>query len=115
MEANPRKAELGNSPSKDNPLTKRVMANRLWEQLMGRGLVARSGDWEKSPPTHPKLLRWLGHELARNDYSLKALARLILNSHAYQRSIDPVLRETSPLFSSPARRRLRAPGEDGVR
>lgn len=85
-----------------------VMANRLWEQLMGRGLVARSGDWEKSPPTHPGLLRWLGRELVRNDYSLKALARSIFNSHAYQRSTDPALRGTSVLFTSPARRRLQA-------
>jgi hypothetical protein len=85
-----------------------VIANRLWEQLMGRGLVARSGDWEKSAPTHPALLRWLGRKLVRSDYSLKALTRLILNSHAYQRATDPALRETSLLFTSPARRRLEA-------
>ena len=85
-----------------------VMANRLWSQLMGRGIVKRTGDWEKSAPSHPRLLRWLGHELIRQDYSLKSLARLIFNSHAYQRSTDPCLRETSPLFTSPAPRRLQA-------
>lgn len=85
-----------------------VMANRLWSQLMGRGLVEQTGDWEKSAPSHPHLLRWLGHELIRQDYSLKSLARLIFNSHAYQRSTDPRLRETSPLFTSPAPRRLLA-------
>lgn len=85
-----------------------VMANRLWQQLMGRGLVDQPGDWEKSTISHPKLLRWLGHELLRGDYSLKHLARLIFNSHAYQRATDPALRETSPLFTSPAPRRLQA-------
>lgn len=85
-----------------------VMANRLWQQLMGRGLVELTGDWEKAPPSHPKLLRWLGHELIRNDYSLKSLARKIFNSHAYQRATDPALRETSPLFTAPATRRLQA-------
>ena len=75
---------------------------------MGRGIVEQTGDWEKSKPTHPELLRWLGRELVRNDYSLKAIARLIFNSHAYQRTVDPELRETSPLFTSPAPRRLQA-------
>ncbi|MFT7172074.1 MAG: hypothetical protein ACI9NQ_000283 [Paracoccaceae bacterium] len=85
-----------------------VMANRLWSQLMGRGIVKQTGDWEKSTPSHPRLLRWLGHELVRQNYSLKSLARLIFNSHAYQRSTDPRLRETSPLFTSPAPRRIQA-------
>ena len=86
----------------------RVMANRLWQQLMGRGLVEAPEDWEKSAPSHPQLLRWLGHELVRSNYSLKHLARLILNSHAYQRANDLSLKKTSPLFTSPAPRRLRA-------
>ncbi|MFT6863146.1 MAG: hypothetical protein ACJAVK_001707, partial [Akkermansiaceae bacterium] len=47
-------------------------------------------------------------ELIRADYSLKSLARLILNSHAYQRATDPHLCETSPLFTAPASRRLAA-------
>jgi len=85
-----------------------VIANRIWEQLMGRGLVAQSGDWEKSEPSHPELLRWLGRELLRGNYSLKHLARLIFNSHAYQRATDDTLAETSPLFTSPAPRRLSA-------
>ncbi|MFT4547257.1 MAG: hypothetical protein ACI9MB_001203 [Verrucomicrobiales bacterium] len=84
------------------------MANRLWQQLMGRSLVESPGDWEKSAPSHPQLLRWLGHELVRSNYSLKHLARLILNSHAYQRANDHSLKKTSPLFTSPAPRRLRS-------
>lgn len=85
-----------------------VMVNRLWERYMGRGLVENIGDWEKSDPSHPELLEWLGRELVRQDYNLKAIARLILNSHAYQRAVDPLLLEPSPLYIAPAPRRLTA-------
>lgn len=85
-----------------------VMVNRLWERLMGRGIVASTGDWEKVEPSHPELLEWLGRELVRHDYNFKAVARLILNSHAYQRAVDPLLTSPSPLFVSPSPRRLSA-------
>ena len=85
-----------------------VMANRIWQRLMGRGLVPTVGDWEKSEPSHPQLLRWLGRELVRSGYDAKAVARIILNSHAYQRAVDPALAETSPLFTAPAARRIGA-------
>ena len=85
-----------------------VMVNRLWQRMMGRGLVASVSDWEKSGPSHPDLLRWLGHQLVASGYDLKAVSRLILNSHAYQRGTDPTLAETSPLYISPAPRRLTA-------
>ena len=85
-----------------------VMANRLWKRLMGRGLVEPAEDWERGKPTHPELLRWLGREFVRGGYDLKHLSRLILNSHAYQREVDPTLKETPVLFTAPARRRLEA-------
>lgn len=85
-----------------------VMVNRIWQRLMGRGIVATVGDWEKSEPSHPALLQWLGRELVRSDYDTKAIARLILSSHAYQRAVDPALAETSPLFTAPAPRRIEA-------
>ncbi len=85
-----------------------VMVNRIWRRLMGRGLVANVSDWEKGGPSHPGLLRWLGREFVRSGYDMKAVARLILNSHAYQRAADPSLSQTSPLFVSPAPRRLTA-------
>ena len=85
-----------------------VMVNRIWQRLMGRGLVANMADWEKGGPSHPDLLRWLGHEFVRLGYDVKGITRLILNSHAYQRATDPTLTETSPLFISPAPRRLHA-------
>jgi hypothetical protein len=85
-----------------------VIANRLWQRLLGRGIVEPVDDWEKGKPTHPDLLKWLGRELVRSGYDLKHLAGLILNSHAYQRAIDPAQKEPSPLFAAPAARRLTA-------
>ena len=81
-----------------------VMVNRIWERFMGRGIVEQVGDWEKSTPSHPELLRWLARELVRSGYDQKAIARLILNSHAYQRAADPRLTEPGPLFAAPAPR-----------
>ncbi|HJZ54367.1 MAG TPA: DUF1553 domain-containing protein, partial [Gemmataceae bacterium] len=85
-----------------------VIANRIWKRLMGRGLVEPVDDWEKGKPTHPELLQWLGRELVRSGYDVKHLARLILNSHAYQRAADKSLKETDVLFAAPAARRLSA-------
>jgi len=83
-----------------------VMVNRIWQRLMGRGLVPEVGDWEKSSPSHPELLRWLARELVRSGYDQKAIMRLILSSHAYQRAVDSSLTEPSPLFAAPAIRRI---------
>lgn len=85
-----------------------VISNRVWARLMGRGIVEPVEDWERGRPSHPELLSWLGREFVRGGYDLKHLTRLILSSHAYQRATDPVLRTSSPLFTSPAPRRLDA-------
>jgi hypothetical protein len=85
-----------------------VIANRVWSRFMGRGIVEPVEDWEKGKPTHPELMQWLGREFVRGGYDVKHLARLILNSQAYQRATDPVLKQTSPLYTSPAPRRLYA-------
>ncbi len=85
-----------------------VMANRIWQRLMGRGLVETVGDWEKSTPSHPELLRWLARELVRSGYDTKALSRLILTSQAYQRAVDRSLAQTGPLFTAPAPRSIGA-------
>ena len=85
-----------------------VMANRLWARLMGRGIVESVGDWERGDPSHPDLLTWLGRELVRSGYDAKHIARLILNSHAYQRATDLSLTATGPLYIAPAPRRLDA-------
>jgi hypothetical protein len=85
-----------------------VMANRIWTRLMGRGLVDQAGDFERSRVTHPELLRWLGRELVRSGYDQDTLRRLILNSQAYQRAVDPTLRTQPELYAARAPRRLQA-------
>lgn len=73
---------------RDNPLTARVMANRLWHYHFGTGLVATPNDFGASGerPSHPELLDWLACELRDNGGSLKRLHRLIVTSEAYKRS-----------------------------
>ncbi len=85
-----------------------VMANRIWQRLMGRGIIATVHDWENGIASHPALLKWLGRELVASGYDTKALARIIFNSHAYQRATDPSLKDASPLYIAPAPRRLQA-------
>ncbi|MCB1063303.1 MAG: DUF1553 domain-containing protein [Verrucomicrobiae bacterium] len=92
----------------ENQRFAQVMVNRIWQRLMGRGIVENLSDWEKSDPTHPELLNWLGQQFVASGYDIKAMARLILNSHAYQRAVDPSLPQTSPLYIAPAPRRLSA-------
>jgi hypothetical protein len=92
----------------ENERFAQVMANRVWQRLMGRGLVSNPGDWEKSESTHPALLRWLGREFVRSGYSLKEISRIVMRSHAYQRASQPDLEQVEPLFVAPAARRMTA-------
>jgi hypothetical protein len=71
-----------------NPLTSRVMANRLWQHHFGRGLVRNSNDFGLAggPPTHPQLLDWLASELMACDWSLKEMHRRIMTSSTYRMS-----------------------------
>jgi hypothetical protein len=85
-----------------------VIVNRVWRRLFGRGIVEPPEDWEKGKASHPELLAWLARELVRGGYDLKHVERLIMNSEAYQRAVDPELRETGALFASRAARRLSA-------
>jgi hypothetical protein len=84
------------------------MANRIWARLMGRGIVDQPWDWERSKNSHPELLRWLGRELVKSGYDARHLTKLILSSHAYQRTNDLSLKQPSPLFTAPSARRLTA-------
>ena len=70
----------------DNPLTHRVMVNRLWQWHFGRGLVETPSDFGRGgqTPSHPALLDWLAVELHAQNGSLKAIHRLILTSAAYR-------------------------------
>ena len=72
----------------DNPLTARVLVNRLWQQHFGRGLATNTSDFGKlgTPPTHPELLDWLASHLVANGWSLKKLHRLMVTSATYQQA-----------------------------
>ena len=86
--------------SPQNPLTARVIANRLWQQHFGRGLVETDNDFgsQGSQPSHPELLDWLATEFQARHWSLKEMHRLIVTSHTYrQSSADrPELRQKDP-------------------
>ena len=69
-------------------LLARVIVNRLWQHHFGRGLVKTPNDFGHlgSKPSHPQLLDWLAGELIRNDWHLKPLHRLIMNSATYRQA-----------------------------
>jgi hypothetical protein len=71
-----------------NPLTARVMVNRLWHYHFGTGIVATPGDFGHKgvPPTHPELLDWLASEFVAHGWSVKHIQRLIVTSATYRQS-----------------------------
>jgi hypothetical protein len=99
----------------DNPLTARVLVNRLWQHHFGEGIVRTASNFGRKgePPTHPELLGWLAHRFAESGWSLKAIHRLIMLSAAYQRASRGPSRllEADPenrLWGRMSRRRLDA-------
>jgi len=87
---------------KDNPLTARVMANRLWEQIFGIGIVRTSEEFgsQGELPTHPELLDWLACQFRDGDettapWDIKAFLKLLVTSAAYRQSsrVTPELKE----------------------
>jgi hypothetical protein len=72
----------------DNPLTARVMVNRIWQYHFGRGIVATPNDFGRMGvrPTHPELLDYLANEFVASGFSVKHIHRLILNSNAYRQA-----------------------------
>ncbi len=101
----------------DNPLTARVIVNRLWQHHFGRGLVATASDFgvRGESPTHPELLDWLANELTSQGWRLKPMHRLMVTSSAYRQSSRPDPRQAADdpdneLLSRMNRRRLDAEG-----
>jgi hypothetical protein len=96
----------------ENPLTARVIVNRIWLHHFGRGLVATPGDFgaNGARPTHPELLDWLACELVEKGWRLKEIHRLILLSSTYRQSSRPDARglaadaETALYWRYPPRR-----------
>ena len=72
----------------ENPLTARVMVNRLWQYRFGQGIVETSSDFGRNGarPTHPELLDWLAVRFVDEDWSLKALHRLMVTSSTYRQA-----------------------------
>jgi mono/diheme cytochrome c family protein len=83
-----------------NPMTARVLVNRVWQQHFGEGFVATPDDLGNmsSPPTHPELVDWLASRFVEDGWSLKKLHRLILLSSTYQESAtaNPKYGEVDP-------------------
>tara|TARA_R110002072_G_scaffold173600_2_gene328441 strand:+ start:241028 stop:243808 length:2781 start_codon:yes stop_codon:yes gene_type:complete len=75
----------------ENPLTARVIANRLWQFHFGTGIVDTPSDFGANGtlPTHPELLDWLARDLMKNGWSLKHLHRRILMSNTWQQDSSP--------------------------
>lgn len=73
---------------RDAPTTARVIVNRIWQAYFGRGIVSSPEDFgfQSSAPTHPDLLDWLAVELMENNWELKHIHRLIVQSATYQQS-----------------------------
>ena len=83
-----------------NPLTARVMVNRIWQHHFGRGIVGTENDFgvRGIPPTHPELLDWLAIRFVESGWSMKSMHRLIMNSEVYKQSsnFDAACAEKDP-------------------
>jgi hypothetical protein len=73
-----------------HPLTPRVAANRLWQQLFGVGLVKTSEDFglQGEPPAHPELLDWLAAEYREGGWNTRQMVKLLVTSRAFRRASD---------------------------
>lgn len=98
--------------AEENPLTARVMVNRVWHHLFGRGIVDSTDNFGElgSEPTHPELLDWLARHFREDGWSVKRLIRLMVTSRAYQmssRAHDPKAEARDPANVLIHRARLR--------
>jgi len=79
--------------NQDNPLTARVMVNRIWQYHFGRGIVSTANDFGRmgGKPSHPELLDYLANQYVANGWQMKPLHRLILLSSAYRQASESPL------------------------
>jgi hypothetical protein len=77
--------------SRTNPLTARVLVNRLWAHHFGAGIVSSPDDFGNmsEPPTHPELLDWMANAFVEGGWSIKKMHKRILVSAAYRQSANP--------------------------
>jgi mono/diheme cytochrome c family protein len=94
--------------SKDNPLTARVLVNRVWLHHFGAGLVHTPSDFgmRSDPPTHPELLDHLASTFMENGWSIKKLHKLIMLSGVYQQTSDPPVELTKASENADPENRL---------
>ncbi len=100
---------------RDNPLTARVIVNRIWHELFGRGLVITTDDFgtRGASPSHSELLDWLAIEFMDSGWDVKQLMKTIMSSSTYRQSSHrrPDLNERDPnneLLARQSRNRLSA-------
>jgi uncharacterized protein DUF1553 len=76
--------------TKENPLTARVMVNRIWQYHFGKGLMVSPSDFGRrgGTPSHPELLDWLATEFVDNGWSMKKLHKLIMTSSVYRQGSE---------------------------
>lgn len=102
-----------------NPLTARVLVNRLWHHLLGRGIVATTDDFgvQGQRPTHPELLDFLASRLIDHGWSVKRAVRGIVTSETYQlsSSIDDSAKEKDPDNKWLSRARVRRLEAESIR
>jgi hypothetical protein len=86
--------------NKDNPLTARVIVNRIWLHHFGQGIVRTPSDFgtRSDPPTHPEMLDWLAVHFMSDGWSIKKLQKRIMLSATYQQSstVDPAVAKADP-------------------
>ncbi|MCW3053401.1 MAG: hypothetical protein JWN14_2571 [Chthonomonadales bacterium] len=86
--------------SRENPMTARVIVNRIWQHHFGKGIVASPSDFGRNGdrPSHPELLDWLAIQFMDQGWSVKMMHRLMLLSNTYQMSskLDPVAVKADP-------------------
>ena len=107
-----------------NPLTTRVLVNRLWQFHFGQGIVATASDFGRlgEPPSHPELLDWLASTFVQSGWSLKALHRAMMTSATYRQASSRgdetacglVDAENALLWSMPSRRLEAEPIRDAM-
>ena len=88
------------------------MANRIWLNHFGRGIVSTPSNFglTGAAPTHPELLDWLATEFVRRDWSIKAMHRLIMTSSAYRQSSQVPKAHPKPIRRTSCSRGCRCDG-----
>jgi hypothetical protein len=98
-----RRAEFAEAATHENPMLARAFVNRMWDCLMGRGIVSPADQIDsRHPASHPELLDWLSRDFEQNGYNIKRLTQTIVLSRVYQLDSRPT-DKTAPLPETFAR------------